>query len=239
MIGNTPGQRIITGAVTAANFAGLPIVGGCADYTDPTFADAISQLFAYADGLGAPAVVVDLADDLNVVLNAFRANGVFCTPGFSGFFESGSSGPPCGPIISFEDPPVRALQLAGFCQNLRRNHKFGFGCDAVYPIDQLDIVQHPPVYKSTLTTYDRAADGSTVATLHDINFLNQGYFFVLDSCWRQPQSNIFSEFAGSPSGSIKDILTVGLTRLLALEGTYPEISRHVAPYLVPLIYVAP
>jgi hypothetical protein len=257
MLANVAGQRILDGLVTVTNFAGPPLIGCCDDYFDVDPAQDIDNpvatmlLFAFANSLGAPAIVTDTVHDgftINATLrNGLIANARFCVPGHSGNFLFSFGAPPvdtplCGPIITMDGVTfgtAKAQEIAGTTLNYRRSHYFRKGCDAVYPSNSpsLDFLQAPPVYKPSILTYNLDSNGMLIATNHYI-FLstgpNSGYFDILLACWTAPTASIFSTFAGQIV-SPQVVFTEGLMQLATLEGTYPGVSRHITPWLTPLL----
>lgn len=251
MQANTAGQRILNGTVNASNFAGLPLVGACVNLSAPNRATAVSNLFTYADSIGAPAIATDDTDSLDSLIQPLIFNGKFCVPGstanpwlFANDAIVTTGKPPCGPIFSLDliEDNTKAPLVAAATVNLRRNHKFKMGCNAIYPFptsgnyDGLDIDQYPPIYLPDITTFKPNGSGGVIGTDHSIFQPLDGYFYILDQCWTAPQAFLWSAFAGRPA-SVKEISIQGLTVLATKTATYHNIDRHIAPWLVPLIAI--
>ncbi len=256
MLYNALGLKILNGSTTKFTFRGLPLIGACVDYGAAVTVDAAAALLAFGDAENVPVIITDEANDsigaTAALISALVDYSKFFVPGLVGPWLNsyGQTVPPCGPIFQLDLTGVDKLRkptaIAVATSNFRSNHLFLTGCSAIWPDpdekELLDTIQHPPIYASSIDTYNASVTPITYTMADEA----MEYFDTLKAVWSYPQSNIFIEFAGLPT-TIQQIISRGLERLTpyfnpatpTTPDHYIGIQRHFAAHLVPLLVLPP
>ncbi len=246
MLTNARGAAVLAGTVTKATFSGLPIVGCCDDYGNPLL---WQPFLGFADALGVPAFVTDIANDGDgptpALSAALRAYSKWFVPGLSGkpYLEpdGATASPLCGPILTLSSPnessmPVKADYEARALRNFRRNHKLGLGPSALYVPDGNDPDSDPlpPVYLDHFVVYGGGAQASYYSASDTAtSYSSMPYYQILKSCWQSGNWTLNSDQSIWPSLPTTPQVSMKLG-IDALRSTgLPE--RHFFAPLVPLL----
>jgi hypothetical protein len=247
MLTNARGAAVLAGTVTKATFSGLPIVGCCADYTAASVAQ---PMLDFADALGVPAIVTDVAHDGDgptpALVAALKLYSKWFVPGLSGksYLEpdGATASTLCGPILTLSSPdvvssPSKSDLVARSLRNFRRNHKLGLGPSALYVPrgNDPDAAPLPPVYLDHFVAYDSAGGQAAYYGGADAPtpYGSLPYYQILKSCWQSGNwtlsgaQSIWPSLPTTPQISMK----LGIDALRAAQ--LPE--RYFFAPLVPLL----
>lgn len=248
---NPAGDDILNKTVTPATFKGLPIIGTCGNRFDNDNPAAAANLFNFANSLDAPMIVTDNSFDgfLSLALqDALLHMSRLCVPGFSGLWltSDGTSlleRAVCGPILSLESVLTKAKEISGLTLNLRRNHKFNLGCDAIWPAAGgfIDLAPHPPIYLNNILTFQPGLNPGDptftvdhyIWTAPPAGTLINGYFKLLWGAWNGIQPSIFNLKDGQATQ--KECAVFALDSLAPVEVFYVNSRRRINPALYPII----
>lgn len=247
MLSNALGAAVLAGTTTKATFAGLPILGCCDDYTASSVPDPFLE---FADSIGVPAFVTDIAHDGDsatpALIAALTAYSKWFVPGLPGkpFLERDGVTPAalCGPILTLSSrgiisSPRKADLEARALRNFRRNHKLGLGPSALYIPrgNDPDLDPLPPIYLSHFVAYDSSGAQETYYNGADnpTPFTAMPYYQILKSCWQSGNwtLNAMQSIWPSLPTTAKDSMKLGIDALRS--GGLPE--RHFFASLAPLL----
>jgi len=230
MISNALGLAILNGTVTPATFAGLPVVvcGDDLTSTDDARWQAALQVEAvrYA---GVPMIGYDLsgsAAQLTTLLWAVDLLAQFLAPSNRPLVYADDSRtiglpPVCGPILclpssspTYADEVAAAKVLARSFVGTRLGNAVSYGGLALGPLSTL-------AFPAVSGTIGDVWEKPYAPPVYRTNYPSTGVSYAADV------ESIVTLWKGGAVSTVAQI-----AQLQTLDGTYPGISRRVAPFLV-------
>jgi len=230
MISNALGLGILNGTVTPATFAGLPVVvcgGNLTSTSDPRWTAALQvETVRYA---GVPMIGLDTngsAAQLTTLRWAVGLLAQFLAPGSRPLAYADDSRtiglpPVCGPILclpssspTYTDEVAAAKTLSRSFVGTRLGNAVSYGGLALGPLSTL-------AFPAVTGTIGDIWEKPYAPPVYRTNYPSTGVSYAADV------ESIVTLWKGGAVSTVAQI-----AQLQTLDGTYPGISRRVAPFLV-------
>lgn len=230
MLSNTLGLAILNGTVTPASFAGLPVVvcgGDLTSTTDPRWQAAL-QVETVRYG-GVPMIGLDTngsASQVTLLTYCLDLLAQFLAPGNRPLIYADDTRtlglpPVCGPILclpssspTYSDEVTAAKVLARNFVGTRLGNAVSYGAFALGPLAT-------SAFPSATGTIGDVWEKPYAPPAYRTNYPSTGVSYAADV------ESIVTLWKGGAVSTVAQI-----AQLQTLDGTYPGISRRVAPFLV-------